>query len=49
MNLLSLINSSLAHIYCSIVWANHGLIRFNRFISRINLKVIEFILSIVYI
>jgi hypothetical protein len=48
-NLLSLINSWLAHVYCSITWVNHGLIRFNRFISRINLEVMEFILSLVYV
>jgi len=32
-NLLSLINSSLAHIYCSTTLSNHGLIRFNKFVS----------------
>ena len=33
MNLLSLINPSLAYIYGSITLSNHGLIRLNRFVS----------------
>jgi hypothetical protein len=49
MNLLNLINLWLAHIYYSITWANYELIKYNRFVSRISLEVMEFILSLVYI
>ena len=38
MNLLSLINPSLAHIYCSTTLSNHGLIRLNRFVLQISLN-----------
>ena len=37
-NLLSLINSSLAHVYCSITLSNHGLIRLNKFVSQSSLN-----------
>ena len=37
-NLLSLINHSLAHVYCSTTLSNYGLIRLNRFISQISLN-----------
>jgi hypothetical protein len=36
MNLLSLINPSLAHVYCSTTVSNHGLIRLKKFVSRIS-------------
>jgi hypothetical protein len=35
MNLLSLINLLLAHIYYGTSWLNHGLIRFNKFARRV--------------
>jgi hypothetical protein len=34
MNLLSLINPSLAHVYCSTTLSNHGLIRLKKFVSQ---------------
>jgi hypothetical protein len=37
INLLNLINLLLAHIYCNIAWSIYGLIRFNEFVSQINL------------
>jgi hypothetical protein len=33
-NLLSLINASLAYIYCSTTLSNHGLIRLKKFVSQ---------------
>ena len=47
MNLLTLINSSLAHIYGSTTLSKYGLIRLNRFISSISREVIHLILSLV--
>ena len=35
MNLLRLINISLAHVYCSNLVSNHGLIRLIRFVSNL--------------
>jgi hypothetical protein len=32
-NLVSLINLSLAHVYCSTTLLNHGLIRLKKFVS----------------
>ena len=48
MNLLSIINLLLAHIYCSITCANYGLIRFNEFFSWISLRcyAISFIINL---
>jgi hypothetical protein len=37
MNLLSLINSYFDHVMLQLTFANHELIRLNRFISRITL------------
>ena len=37
MNLLNLINPSLAHVYCSTTLSNHGLIRLIRFVSSISI------------
>jgi hypothetical protein len=42
-DLLNLINSSLAHIYCSTILLNYGLIRLNKFILQINLHLCNLI------
>jgi len=38
MNLLSLINPSLAYVYCTTVLSNYGLVRLNKLVSQISLS-----------
>jgi hypothetical protein len=43
INLLNLINPSLAHVYCSTTLSNHELIRFKKIISQ-NSRIINYFL-----
>ena len=40
---LSLINMSLAHVYCSTTLSNHKLIRLKRFVSQISRKLCNYV------
>jgi hypothetical protein len=48
-NPLSLINSSLEIVYYSTMLSNHDIIRFFRFVSKIKVGVVEWVLSLIYI
>jgi hypothetical protein len=49
MNPLSLINPSLEIDYCSTTLSNHDIIRFVRFISKIKVGVVEWVLLLIHI
>jgi hypothetical protein len=46
---ISLINLSLKIGYCSTTLSNHGIIRLIRFVSKIKVGVVEWVLSLIYI
>jgi hypothetical protein len=46
MNLLRLINLSLAHVYCSMILSNHGMIRLKKFVSQNTRNVISYFFSL---
>jgi hypothetical protein len=48
MNTLSLINPSLEIGYCSTTLSNHDIIRLVRFVSKIKVGVVEWVLSLIY-
>jgi hypothetical protein len=49
MNPLSLINLSLEIVYCSMTLSNYVTIRLVRFISKIKVGVVDWVLSLIYI
>jgi hypothetical protein len=49
MNPLSLINPSLETVYCSTTLSNHDIIRFVRFVSKIRVGVVEWVLLLICI
>jgi hypothetical protein len=49
MNPLSLINPSLEIVYCSMTLSNHDIIRLVRFVSKIKVGVMEWVLSLIYV